>query len=120
VRGRTAWALDRFNDWFVSDGGVWQTLLLCVAVVVVEQFYPRLDPDHFIVLYVLTVYSGITQPALARAGRVSGERQERMIAKMEELEEQNTVLLQELCSMREDQRRTMEKVTGSSEESDNG
>lgn len=79
--------LDLFNGWFVSDDGVWQTLLACIAVVIVELLYPSLDPHAFLLMAVLTVYSAITQPALARAGRVSGDRQQAMLERLTALEE---------------------------------
>jgi hypothetical protein len=99
----STWALDKFNGWFVSDGGVWQTLLACLAVVVLEEIFPHVDPDHFIVLYVLTVYSGVTQPALARAGRVSGDRQEQMLAQIEALQEQVGALVTQLTAKEDEE-----------------
>lgn len=95
--------LNKFNNWFVSDGGVWQTLLVCLAVVVLEQIFPRVDPNHFAVLYVLTVYSGVTQPALARAGRVAGEQQQQLLERIEALEEQNAEILGHLTAIRSEQ-----------------
>jgi len=58
-------ALNRFAVWFASAGGVWQTLLVVLTVVVFEFFYPRLDPNGFLLMFWLTIYSGVTQPALA-------------------------------------------------------
>lgn len=102
VRALSLRLLDAFNDWFVSDGGVWQTFAVTLAIVVFEQVFPHVDPDHFVVLYGLTVYSGITQPALARAGRVAGEQQEKALAKIEALEQQLAVLIQ-MVADKEDQ-----------------
>lgn len=96
IRAWSRRVLDAFNDWFVSDGGVWQTAAATFAIVVAEQVFPHLDPDHFVCLYALTVYSGVTQPALARAGRVAGERQEEALAKIEALEEQVAALVKTL------------------------
>lgn len=55
----------RFSRWFASTAGTWQTLVAVLAWVIVEQINPHLDPHGFVLLYVLTVYSGVTQPALA-------------------------------------------------------
>lgn len=78
--------LDRFGDWFASDAGTVQTLLACLGIVAVELAFPRIDPHGFWLLYGLTVYSAVTQPALARSGRVAGERLQALadrIARME-------------------------------------
>lgn len=76
-------ALLRFNDWFSSPGGVYQTFLVVLVIVAAEQIWPSLDPHGFVVLYLLTVYSAITQPALAATGRESAERLERLLALIE-------------------------------------
>ena len=55
----------RFNRWFSSAAGTVQVTVVVAAWVVIEQIYPQLDPHGFLVLYVLTVWSGITQNALA-------------------------------------------------------
>lgn len=68
----------RFNDWFSSDAGVIQTVLVTVLIVAVELAFPRLDPHGFYLLFWLTVYSAITQPALANTGRHSDEALERL------------------------------------------
>lgn len=81
----SAFLLDLFNRWFVSDSGVWQTLGICLIVVVAELMFPGLDPHAFLLMAVLTVYSAITQPALARAGRVSGDRQAQMLGHQQEV-----------------------------------
>lgn len=102
IRASSLRILDAFNSWFVSDGGVWQTFAVTLAIVVLEQAFPQVDPDHFAVLYGLTVYSGITQPALARAGRVSGDRQEQMLATVEALQGQIALLIEQVAA-KEDQ-----------------
>lgn len=69
--------LERFARWFASPGGVWQTLVLTSIVVMVELlFIPAMDPHGFWLLYILTIYSAITQPALAYVGARSGEKTE--------------------------------------------
>lgn len=57
----------RFSVWFSSSGAVWQTTVLVLVWVIAEQVFPQSDPHGFVLLYVLTVYSAITQPALAFA-----------------------------------------------------
>ena len=59
--------LARFNRWFCSEGGVYQTFLVVLAVVILEAVDRSLDPHAFVLMAVLTVYSGITQPMLAYA-----------------------------------------------------
>lgn len=95
--------LDAFNNWFVSDSGVWQTLGACLAVVAVEFSDPKLDPHAFLLMAVLTVYSAITQPALARAGRVSGDQQQQMLTRIQYVESQNAELLEHLLAIRDQQ-----------------
>jgi hypothetical protein len=102
MRAWSRWLLDAFNSWFVSDGGVWQTLAACLAVVTIELAWPALDPHAFLLMAVLTVYSAITQPALARAGRVAGDQQSQALAKIEALEHQVATLVAQLASQ-EDQ-----------------
>lgn len=63
--------MHRFSVWFASPAGVLQTFALTILWVIVEHIWRHLDPNGFILLYVLTVYSGITQPVLAYASSVS-------------------------------------------------
>ena len=77
--------LDRFAKWFASGPGVWQTAVVTLAVVVVELCDRSLDPHAFILMAVLTVYSAVTQPALAYSGTVQAQRMEQMIAHLEAL-----------------------------------
>jgi len=67
-------ALSSFARWFASAAGVWQTAVLVFALVLVEEFFPHLDPQGFRFLYWLTVYSAVTQPALAFVGWQAGVR----------------------------------------------
>lgn len=70
-------ALARFNRWFCSEGGVYQTFIVVLAVVIFELADRGVDPHAFILMAVLTVYSAVTQPALAYAateGSVSVDR----------------------------------------------
>ena len=60
--------LIRFDAWFSSGRGVYQTLIVCLIIIVVEEVWPTLDPHWYWLLVLLTVYSAITQPALAQSG----------------------------------------------------
>jgi uncharacterized membrane protein len=84
----------RFARWFASSGSVWQTTCIVLAWVGFELAFPRVDPHGFVVLYVLTVYSAITQPALAYAANVAAEEAQRATSAQE------LILRNELDSMR--------------------
>jgi len=64
-------ALARFTEWFGSGGGVIQTFAVTVLVVVLELAFPRVDPHGFWLLFWMTIYSAVTQPALAYSGAKS-------------------------------------------------
>lgn len=81
----TGWLLEKFNRWFCSGAGVWQTFFLAVAVAAWELLNPSADPHGFWLLYALTIYSAVTQPALAHAGQENGEKIESMLQKMQAL-----------------------------------
>lgn len=66
-------ALVKFDLWFSSEWGVYQTVLGTLILVVLEQML-HLDPHGFWLLYWLTVYSAVTQPALAHTGREQMEK----------------------------------------------
>jgi hypothetical protein len=57
--------LEAFAKWFASGAGVWQTFLVSLAVVAAEFIWPNMDPNKYWVLFWFTIYSGVTQPALA-------------------------------------------------------
>lgn len=76
-------ALARFNQWFISEGGVYQTFLAVMAVVVLEVADRGIDPHAFVLMAVLTVYSGITQPMLAYA---NNEEAKKLQARIDVLE----------------------------------
>jgi hypothetical protein len=65
--------LARFTEWFGSGGGVIQTFAVTVLVVVLELAFPRVDPHGFWLLFWMTIYSAVTQPALAYSGAKSQE-----------------------------------------------
>lgn len=76
-----------FNNWFCSSGGVWQTLLVTVAIVGLEASHVLNDTHGFWLLYWLTVYSAITQPALAHSGAVNEKRLEDLLTRVKKLEQ---------------------------------
>jgi hypothetical protein len=80
------WLLDRFNAWFCSAGGVWQTLLVTVVIVTLEASHVLSDTHGFWLLYWLTVYSAVTQPALAHSGYVNERRLEHLLERVKKLE----------------------------------
>jgi hypothetical protein len=73
-------ALWRFAEWFSDSGGVWQTFVLCLVIVALESLHVIPDEHGFWLLYWLTVYSAVTQPALAYSGRLSSNRIEEKLA----------------------------------------
>ena len=82
----SAWLLEKFNHWFCSGGGVWQTAMITIAIVALEASRVLHDTHGFWLLYWLTVYSAVTQPALAHAGAVNEQRIEQLLTRIEELE----------------------------------
>lgn len=67
-------ALLAFNAWFSSRAGVWHVLLATLLIVTIERLFPHLDDHGFWLLYWLTVWSAITQNALAYGGAESGRK----------------------------------------------
>lgn len=59
-----------------------------MVLVAVELGDRGLDPHAFALMAALTVYSAITQPALAHAGQQSAERLDTALARLEGLEQQ--------------------------------
>jgi hypothetical protein len=82
--------LIRFANWFSSSGGVWQTVIFATIVTTLEQIFPRLDPHGFWLLYYLTIYSAITQPALAFIGRQSSIKSQESLDQLQKL---NTIFI---------------------------
>lgn len=74
--------LDAFARWFGSAWGVVETFVVVAGIVALEYLDPHLDPHWFWLLVWLTVYSAITQPALAfgneKASRQLEEQQRRI------------------------------------------
>jgi hypothetical protein len=79
-------ALVIFSEWFMSPRGVWQTFLITALIVIFELLFPHADPHGFWLLYWLTVYSAITQPALAYVGGKSSDHSEEVLKRIEGLE----------------------------------
>lgn len=66
--------LEKFNSWFTSAAGVWQTLIAVGAWSIYEILNPTADDHGFILMCVLTVYSAVTQPALAYVAAKSAQK----------------------------------------------
>jgi hypothetical protein len=101
--------IEKFDRWFTSPACVWQTLIVCVLIVVVELSFPSLDPHYFILLFILTVYSAVTQPALAQSGASTiqrletiMERQQEVINSLLKLQEEQVEELEETSEILED------------------
>ena len=77
--------MNHFSDWFSSVGGVVETFLGTMAIVGLEHVRPTLDPNGFLLLYWLTVYSGVTQPVLAYAARIASQKLDLVLARLDNL-----------------------------------
>ena len=88
--------LDRFTHWFCSKGGVWQTTLLTLVMVAVEVSDRRLDPHAFFLMALLTVYSAITQPALAYSNEAAARMLGDALVRIEALEKTNAEQLRQI------------------------
>lgn len=97
-------SLSAFNRWFASAPGVLQTFLLVIAVVVYERIFPHADEHGFWLLYWLTVYSAVTQPALAYIARKSGDDHEASDERQEQILRHLAAILEHMES-RPDERK---------------
>lgn len=88
--------LHAFNRWFASARGVWQTLAVTVTVAAVELSNPTIDPHGFWLLWALTIYSGITQPALAYVSDQASIRLGEVLSRLEHLEEHELEILTQI------------------------
>lgn len=77
--------LRAFDRWFTSSAGVWQTVIVCTAIVILEQTHVINDSNGFWLLYYLTFYSAITQPMLAHSGKENGEKLETLTDEVKKL-----------------------------------
>lgn len=85
---------ERFNAWFTSRGGVYQTVAAVLVLVGLESTGVLPDTHGFYLLYWLTVYSAITQPALAAAARFNEEKLEGVLHRLNQADETNSALLE--------------------------
>jgi hypothetical protein len=79
--------LEAFTCWFASGAGVGQTTVVVVVVAAAELARPSLDPHGFWLLWALTLFSAVTQPALAYSGSVQARKTDALLARIEQLEE---------------------------------
>lgn len=101
VRRHADYGFVAFNRWFTSRGGVFQTFLICVLLVFLEAFHVLPDPNGFWLLYYLTVYSAITQPALAASAAANEDRLEQLLHKLRQSDELNVALSTKILSLLE-------------------
>lgn len=94
---------ERFNRWFTSRGGVYQTLGITVVLVALEATGVVHDPHGFWLLYWLTVYSAVTQPALAAGARVNEAKLETVLHRLNQADETSALLLTRVVSLLEAQ-----------------
>lgn len=78
--------LAAFNKWFSSKGGVWQVFWISVVATIIEISFPHLDPNHFWLLFICTVWSFFTQNALAYSSRVGSEEVSALLLRIANLE----------------------------------
>jgi len=104
--------LVRFDRWFTSGAGVWQTLFVCIAICIVELAWPNLDPHYFYLLAILTIYSAITQPALAQAGAVTAEEIRSIALDIKRIAENQAIELEEEAEVLDDVRTILKDVHG--------
>jgi hypothetical protein len=94
--------LDRFNVWFSSAAGVVQTAIVALGLAAYEIADRSFDPHGFWLLWALTVYSAVTQPALAYSGVTASRKLDVTIRRIEALENQNSALLERIDALLED------------------
>jgi len=103
-------ALERFDVWFTSPSCVWQTLFVCAIIVIVEAVRPDLDPHFFVLLMVLTVYSAITQPALAQSSAATAKKLELIMERQQGVMDSLVLLQQEQVEELEETSEILEDV----------
>jgi hypothetical protein len=67
---------------------------VCAILSSLEILFPKVDAHAFILMAALTVYSAITQPALAYVGGQSSDHSEEVLERVEQLE-QNILAMEE-------------------------
>lgn len=103
-------SIHAFNKWFCSHHAIWQTLLVTVIWVAIEMIFPKIDPNGFILLYILTILSFVTQPMLAYASSVSAEESKKSQDMLEQLMRNNIDLLHATIEVIENQQKTIDKL----------
>lgn len=98
----------RFNAWFTSRSGVYQTVAAVLVLVSLESLHILPDAHGYWLLYWLTIYSAITQPALAAAASFNEEKLEAVIHRLGQSDEVNTALLTRVVSLLEAAQRPKE------------
>jgi hypothetical protein len=94
--------LRAFARWFASGAGVWQTFLVTVAVVIAEFACPDMDPSGFWLLFWFTIYSGITQPALAYVSQQADLESNSILLNIKHLDEEELAALKRLAAKSEE------------------
>ncbi len=89
----------RFSRWFSSPAGVVETFVVTIVIVIIEHIWPRLDPNGFLLLYWLTVYSGVTQQPLAYAARIAADESSATQAQIHKLQESHAQMLRNQTDM---------------------
>ena len=103
-------ALFWFDEWFTSPSCVWQTLFACIIIVVVEVSWPNLDPHFFFLLMILTVYSAVTQPALAQSSAVTIGKLETLIENQQAVMERQKEVIDTLVLLQQEQITELEET----------
>ena len=103
-------ALVRFDLWFTSASCVWQTLVFCGIIVVIEMVRPDLDPHFFFLLMILTVYSAITQPALAQSSAATAKKLETIMERQQKVMDALLLLQKEQAEELEETSEILEDV----------
>lgn len=99
-----------FTNWFASLKGTIQTTIVVLAWVIVEQTFPNIDPNGFILLYILTVWSAITQNLLAYTSTLSAIEAQKSQDLLMQLLSNNVHQLEFLIQLVENQNTTISKL----------
>lgn len=98
-----------FAKWFASPLGVLETFILTIGWVIVETFNPHLDPNGFFIMYIFTLYSGITQPVLAYSANMSAIEAEKNQELLVQLAKNNIDMMEAILSLMENQEKMLNK-----------
>lgn len=86
----------KFTTWFSSSMGVYQTFIFVTIWYLIEIIFPKVDPNSFTFLAILTYYSAITQPALAYVGKRSSEDADVVLERIAQFEERILLEIEQL------------------------